>query len=298
MNEFNKIIKAIGEELNIKVTLLSDNWTTVLEKDHQINYITGYHFDLNNHAIGSIMDDKGLFYDLLKYKNIPVIEQYIVFNGYNKDDIVNYFNSHQQKIVVKGNIGSNGTSVFKIENIEELFKVVDQLLIKQYSISLCPYYQIKNEYRVIVLDNEARLVFGKRKPVIIGDGIHSIKELAIEYNKYYIKHIDEIKNPNDILKKDEVYELSFKFNLSSGGKIFTDIDIILKDKITNLALSVSKNLNITFASIDIIHTIDDQIMVLEANSGVMMNSFIIQHENGYNIAYQIYRDAIKLMFKR
>ena len=31
MNEFNEIIKKIGEELEIRVTLLSDNWTKVLE---------------------------------------------------------------------------------------------------------------------------------------------------------------------------------------------------------------------------------------------------------------------------
>ena len=70
MKEFNKLIKKIGEELEINVTLLSDNWTKVLEKNGKIRYITGYQFDLNNHGIGNIMDDKGLFYDLLKLKKI------------------------------------------------------------------------------------------------------------------------------------------------------------------------------------------------------------------------------------
>ncbi len=73
MNEFCKLIKKIGEELEIKVTLLSDNWTIALEKNNVTHYITGYQFNLNHHAIGNIMDDKGLFYDLLKYKNIPII---------------------------------------------------------------------------------------------------------------------------------------------------------------------------------------------------------------------------------
>ena len=70
MKEFHKLIKRIGEELGIKITLLSDDWTIVLEKDNRIHYITGYQFDLNHHAIGNILDDKGLFYDLLNYKNI------------------------------------------------------------------------------------------------------------------------------------------------------------------------------------------------------------------------------------
>ena len=68
MNSFHNIIKRICEELDIKLTFLSDNWTIVLEKDNQIHYITGYQFDLNNHALGNIMDDKGLFWELLKNK--------------------------------------------------------------------------------------------------------------------------------------------------------------------------------------------------------------------------------------
>ena len=68
MQEFNNLIKEICDELNINITLLSDNWLTVLEKDNNINYIQGYKFGLNNHALGNIIDDKGLFYDLLTYK--------------------------------------------------------------------------------------------------------------------------------------------------------------------------------------------------------------------------------------
>ena len=94
--------------LGIKVTLLSDNWLKILEKDNQIHYITGYQFDINNHGIGNIMDDKGLFWDILKYKNIPVIEQYIIFHDYDKNKALEYFNLHNQKIIVKGNIGNAG----------------------------------------------------------------------------------------------------------------------------------------------------------------------------------------------
>ena len=39
MDNFIEIIKKIGEELDINVTLLSDNWTIVLEKNNQIHYI-------------------------------------------------------------------------------------------------------------------------------------------------------------------------------------------------------------------------------------------------------------------
>ena len=295
MDNFINIIKRIGEELGISVTLLSDNWTVVLEKGNKIHYITGYQFDLNYHAIGNIMDDKGLFYDILNFKNIPCIEQYVIFNNYDKQDILNYFNKHNKEIIVKGNISNAGKEVFKITNENDLFSIIDKLLLKQYSLSLCPYYDIKNEYRVIVLNNEVRLIFGKIKPFIIGDGKKSVLDLAIEYNDYYKSHEEKIENKDYIPKNGEKIELSFKFNLSSGALSFTNINPVLKEEICALALHVANSLNINFASIDIIDT-NDKLLVMEANSGVTLNNFIKQNQDSYNIAYNIYKDAIKLMF--
>lgn len=295
MDEFNEMIKKIGEELGISVTLLSDGWLKVLEKDNQIHYITGYQFDTNYHAIGNVMDDKGMFYDLLKYKNIPVIEHYVINNNYDRNDVLNYFKNHDNEIIVKGNIGNAGLQVYKINDENSLFKIIDRLFLKQYTISLCPYYSIKNEYRVIILNNEIKNIFGKIKPIVIGDGKRTIKELACEYSDYYLRHLDKIDNPSFIPKVNEEVELSFKFNLSSGAKTFTEIPLELKDKICDLALSLTRKLNITFASVDIINTMDNELLVMEANSGVTMNKFIKQND-GYKLAYDIYKEAIKRMF--
>ena len=65
MNIYKDIISKICNELEIKVTNLSDDWLTVLEKDNKIHYINGYKFDLNNHGIGEIMDNKDLFHSLM-----------------------------------------------------------------------------------------------------------------------------------------------------------------------------------------------------------------------------------------
>ena len=91
MSEFNNIIKEICKELAIKLTFLSDNWVMVLEKDNKIKYIEGNHFSINSQTIGNIMDDKGLFYDLMIYKNYPIIKHKVIFketkneeNGYRE----------------------------------------------------------------------------------------------------------------------------------------------------------------------------------------------------------------------
>ena len=296
MNEFNDLIKKICNELKIKLTLLPDGWLKILEKNNQIHYISGYRFDNNCYAIGEVMNDKGLFHEVLKIKNIPVVEQEIIFKDYDKEKIINYFKDHNQKIIVKGNTGNAGKEVFKVTDLKKLFDVIDSLFLKEYSISLSPFYNILNEYRVIVLNKEVRLIFGKIKPYVIGDGVKNIYQLAVEYNDYYKNHVDLIENGDYIPAKNVKIDLDFKFNLSSGGKIFLEIPSDLKNRIKLLALDVCRTLNIFFASIDIILTDDQKMLVLEANNGVTLNNFKKQSPNSSKIVYDIYKDAIKALF--
>lgn len=298
MNTFNEIIKKIGEELNIKVTLLSDNWLTILEKDNEIHYIQGYKFELNNHGIGNIMDDKGLFYDLCQYKGIPIIEHKVIFSDYNQREVLDYFHYHDQKLIIKGNIGTCGKEVFLVNNKKDLFIKIDELLNKQFSISLCPFYDILNEYRVIVLNKKARVVYGKKRPEIIGDGVKTVYQLACDFNPFYQDKKDLISNPSYIPEPNEKVLLNYQFNLSNGAVMFLDINDELKKQITALALFVAEKLDISFGSIDIIYTVNHELFVMEANSGVMMDSYIKQDKiNGDKIAYHLYRDAVKLMFE-
>ena len=296
MQTFNEIIKKIGEELDIKVTLLSDNWLTILEKDNEIHYITGYKFDLNNHGIGNVMDDKSLFYDVMMKFNLPMVEQMCFYKKYDEEKVLDYFHRNNNTLIVKGSLGTCGKNVFLVKKEKDLFERIDFLYQTQDVVIISPFYDIKNEYRVIVLNNEIKLIYGKERPVLKGNGISTIEELARNFNPYFSKHPEKIPDKDKVLKKDHEYILDYRFNLSNGAISFMDIPTDLKNKITDLALLVSTKLNITFASIDIINTNDNKLLVLEANSGVMMKSFINQDSNGLDIAYSIYRDAIKLMF--
>ncbi len=110
--------------------------------------------------------------------------------------------------------------------------------------------------------------------------------------KYYVN----FDNLNYVPHENEKVNIDFKFNLSKGGKIFLNIPNELKNKLEMLALEVANSLNISFASIDIIVTKNKEIMVLEANSGVTLNNFVKQAPSNYQKVYNIYKDAIKLMF--
>ena len=189
---FNKIIEEICKELDIKYTYLSNKWIIKLETNNKTKFISGYKFDLNNHGIGLVLDDKNAFYETLRSMNIPACVHSILFRENNnndyakkchtKEDIINYFNKYNKDVVIKPNMGSLGDGVYHITNKEDLLEKTSKLLIDNFSISICPFYKIKNEYRIIILDNKVKLIFKKEKSKIIGDGKSSIKDLLIKLN--------------------------------------------------------------------------------------------------------------------
>lgn len=297
MGEFINIIKKIASDLQINVTFLSDDWLTVLEKNGVTHCIQGYKFPLNDHAIGNILDDKGLFYDLMVYKNNPIIEHKVIFKNTPFSLIENYFDEHNEKIIVKGNIGTLGNEVFLVTDKHDLRDKVTLLFQSQFSISLCPFYDIEMEYRIIVLNNEVRLIYGKQRPMVVGDGVHNLEYLAKSFNQTYYSFSKNINFDKEYVPKlSEKVLLNFQFNLSKGAIPFFDIDSHLAKYLSNIALKVAHDAHINFASIDIIKTVDNKFLLMEANSGVMMNNILNQGLIYKDIAYNIYKDAISLMF--
>ena len=59
--------------------------------------------------------------------------------------------------------------VFLSKSIKEAEQYVEKLFSEgKESASLCPYYNIKKEYRCFYLNGEVLLIYGKEKPYIIG----------------------------------------------------------------------------------------------------------------------------------
>ena len=301
---YKKIIDEICHELNIDCTYLSKDWLIKLAKDNQVKYIAGNKFPLNNYVIGRIMDDKYALYEILNDLSIPVCLHHIFFNEFNpqdyckgcqtKEDLLKAFNEYGRNVIIKPNKGSQGKGVMHIIDEHTLLKETKELLVTNYSISMQPFYKIKNEYRTIILDNEVKLLFKKINPTVIGDGKSTLKELLIAFNKEYFS---DKEIPNIIPKDGEEYIYDFHFNLSTGSIASVDIDSNLKEKITSLALKVTKKVGIRFASVDIIETTDNELLVLEANSGVTIDKAINFLKDGYNIAKNIYKEAIIKMFE-
>ena len=211
-------------------------------------------------------------------------------------EVLDLFNKYHCDVVLKPNNGACGVGVYHITDKIRLKEIYEQLLTNNFSISLCPFYEIENEFRTIILNNEVKLMYGKIRPIVLGDGKSTIKELLEHFNYEYFKEYDE-SNKDIILEVGQTFEYDWKFNLSRGSKMFLDINQDDYNHISSLALQTSSSVGFRFGSVDIIKTKDGKYYIMEINSGVMMDNFIKQEENGYDIAKSIYKEAIINMFK-
>lgn len=300
------IIRDICNELSLKCTFLSKDWVMMIESSECRRFVVGYKFGLNSQSVCEIFDDKYACYDVLSSLNIPIIEHQIVYDVANNCNyalgcnthayVKKYFLAHNNHIVLKPNNGTCGIGVIELVDYDKIDKTLNKLFEKNFSISMCPYYNIRHEYRVIMLDGNAELVYCKYIPLVAGDDNRTIKELLIEFNpNYFSDKLNDTKF-DKILSKGEVYQYGWKFNLSQGSTAKPVVDNKLRNELIALAKSVSDAINLRFGSVDIIELQDGELRVLEVNSGVMIENYLLQNPNEYNLVRSIYKKAIIKMF--
>ena len=305
---FDGIISEICNEKNIEIKEVSYGWIKILKKDKKTRYIVGYTFELNSAVSKNISKDKYATYEILKYNGIPIIEHNIVFNPVTRSDYYKkehidtakgLLNSYK-KIIIKANDSSCGREVYCCENEDDIEKIIYNLFENNNnSLSVCPFINIKYEYRAIYLYGDIIYLYKKTKPYVIGNGIN---DLGFLINEKKIKdNIDiDIISTLDLQyvpKENEKVVISWKHNLSNSAEpILIDDSDIYASKIKEIAIKVGNALNISFASIDICLTDDNEIYVMEVNSNVCMAKFSQKALNGYQIVKEIYSKAIDKMF--
>ena len=307
---FHVLMKELCAEGGVKVNTLSYGWILQLSKDGKVRHITGNRFDINPEATGNIACDKYATYEVLKSQNIPIIEHKMIFNPAirslyiseegNWNEIIQYFVKNNSKVVVKPNNGCEGQGVYLCKNLGQVEIAITKLFKSNGSISICPYYNIKTEYRTFYLDGQCLLIYGKIKPFVIGDGIHNVGELIENLNLPKNGVTSENINNIDLSyvpKSKEKFEISWKHNLSGGAKPEILKDKALKNNIENLVKRAGEAMNIKFATIDVILTEDNKLFILEVNSGVCMTKFIDEIQDGYEIAKEVYRKALRKLFE-
>lgn len=306
---FHNIIRELCTEMDIKMEKLSYNWILQLSKGSKVRHITGYLFDNNPQATGKIVADKYATYEVLKSQNVPVVKHIMIFNPVFRGEyipkegiwntVISGF-SQYGSLVVKPNDDCEGNGIELCHSLREAEIAMQKLFNQNHeAISICPYYDIKTEYRTFYLNGEVLLIYGKTKPYVIGDGKSTLGELMETLRLPNRKVVQDNLNKLDmhyLPKIGEKVEISWKHNLS-GGAIPTLLEKgELYSRIENLAIQAGKAMNINFATIDIIQTTDNNLYVLEINSGVCGEIFIEIVDGGYEMLKDIYRKALQALF--
>ncbi len=263
MSSYCIILEDICQEEKATIAWLSNSYLGIIEKNGRVGRVMGHKFDLNPAVASLTADDKYATFDVLRTHGIPVAEHALIYEFRNHADFAEGCNSldyaeqylcnHDNHIVIKPNNGSLGAKVFQVKTVSELEPALARVFYQATSASMCPYYEIQHEYRIIVLDGEARLIYGKTR----GD--------------------------------------DWRFNLCRGAQSFKVEDSGLRNELEQTALAAAKAIGLRFCSVDIINTIDGEYLVLEVNSGVMIEKYLQQHPEDYALVKEIYRDAVRKM---
>ncbi len=303
-----KIIKEICSEEKINFKFLSMGYIIELSKNDKVAHIIDNKFDLNGEAGGRIACDKYATYSVLNAQGIPSVEHIMLFNPLTRNNylnengnfsiIQNMFSNHN-KIVIKPNDGSQGKDVFLCETLKDAETAINKIFFKNDSACVSPFYDSEAEYRTFYIDGEIKIIYKKEKPHIVGDGTSTLNQLIEKLNlpknsivKDNLKDVDLGYIP----KKDEIIELSWKFNLSGGALPVIIDEVSLKyEKIKELAINAGKALNMRFATIDVLETKENGLMILEINSGVCATKFLEHMPEYYNNIKELYKNAILKM---
>jgi len=303
-----KIVKEICLEGEIAYESFSYDWIFRLSRNDKVVHIFGYQFEKNSATAHLVCSDKCSTSDLLRLSKVSAIEhtffmspvdiKYVGVAG-NWIKLYELLNRHG-KLVCKANEGTGGNGVYLVSNQFELENAAHKIFSRSRAMAVCPFYEIESEFRVVILDQEVKLVYRKNIPYLLGDGTSTLRQLLVAHLQ---EHADYLLNCN-ILEEDNLtildpgkrYYLNWKHNLGQGAAPVIVQDKELVERLSDLALCAVRAVNVQFASVDIVETSDQQ-LVLEINSGVMMEHFSQLSNANYQIAKRIYREAVESMFR-
>lgn len=202
---------------------------------------------------------------LLRSYDIPVPNFMLWNNSKIRHKNIKAINKLKYPLVVKPINGGQGKDVYlDLYNIKQVLDKVDYLLNKDYKIII--EEQINGEnYRIMILNDIIIDIIHRKKPSVIGDNKHNIKELIYIFNleqkknnEYPITNINysllklQGLTLNSIPKKGEKIIISNVCNYHNGSKLERiPIKNIHPDNL-ELFKKINKVINLNLSGIDYI----------------------------------------------
>ncbi|QPF85465.1 RimK-like protein [Bradyrhizobium genosp. L] len=269
---------------DIAVEPRSGGWLVIMQRGGVRRLAIGYDLGLNNAVAHQVANDKSACAEVLASAGVDAIPHtlflgprhspHIPGSG-SRDAMARLLDAHPRGIVVKPNEGTSGELVFRVTARVQLETAVERVLAEYRSLAISPYVAIKHEVRFVVLDDRALAGYIKLRPSVVGDGIHSLRELAhAAASAEQLETISDDFSPAEldaIPPAGERREINWRHNLDAGAA-----PVLLKREEMEqfgaaLAIRAAQALRIRFASIDVVE-VDGCWRILEVNSGVKMEA--------------------------
>lgn len=253
-----QFVRAAAERRGIDYQALSANWVLRLEEAGRKHWVVGYKFDLNSAGASELAQDKVAMHIALKEAGIPSVQHVLVRS--RPDEPIDLPRLQaifgDRPLVLKPLNGTGGRRIIRLPGVQ----LLPQQLIAdpEMAWAASPYLDLQSEYRIIVLQDVALLVYEKTEPV-------------------------------------ERAGMRF-FNLGMGARA-VDITVPQTlETLRNVALKVCRESGLQLAAVDIVRTAAGELLVLEVNDGLMMENYARQSGAHRARAADVYDAVVAAMF--
>jgi len=176
--KIEKILENLCVEHTITHESFSSGWVHVFQKGGKTSRLLGYKWSLNDSAASGIAGDKVAAYEVLSSAKVSVIQHVLLRT---KVDFEPHWPAKiPESFVLKPLTGTSGRGITLCHSKAEAEQYILQQKIAEWAIS--PYYEIKQEIRMIMLDDECLLAYDKQQPQVknglkffnLGAGAHPV----------------------------------------------------------------------------------------------------------------------------
>jgi glutathione synthase/RimK-type ligase-like ATP-grasp enzyme len=264
----------------IALDVRSGGWLIAMHRGEKRQFAFGYDIGLNSAIAHRLANDKSATAEVLALGGVPCIAHHLFLNpsmgehvagtGW-REAMLALLAQNPQGVVVKPNEGTSGRAVFKVTSHEELDRAIGEVFSSSLGLVISPYVAIEQEVRVILLDRTPLVVYRKERPAVVGDGVHSLRELAGAAGHGRRLGEFDAQALDAVVPRGEPRVLAWRHNLDAGARPVLVDDAEMRTACVKLAIDAASAIDIAFASIDLVR-VDGAWQVLEINSGVMMEA--------------------------
>lgn len=314
---FVDTLRKVAATHGLDFVALSSNWIIQFTDPESGRRCTvfGYTFDVNGAGAVEICKEKSGTSLVLGHHGIPNIQHSVFLNPGNEftaeyipkagvwSDIQKLVAETGLPVVVKPLKGTGGLDVTKATCWREVEGAVQHIFGREYGLAISPYKKIKDEYRCICLDGKVELTYRKVRSHVIGNGSDNVAALlgrllastdpkalaSLTKAAASLSNEELARTPAE----GEAVALQWKHNLGAGASLCMDLRPEVTAQLSSLAPRAAGAIGMRFCSVDIVDVEGEGFMVMEVNSGVMMDSLIAQlGDKGMELAYKLYESAV------